>query len=324
MKKESGGHAHGWVAGTVCTVAGVVLITVFPRMKGISSAILLAGLFHVVGAVIVLGSAASFAPPSVRNFLHRLVSRPGPATAGQLDFGWSGGWMNILWLTGLALGGAALGLQIRYPGLWPLWFLVALAAVNAFIGNGVLQTCRRADCVVLPMVDLLSSDHDHVLDAGSGAGRTIIWLSRVLKNGKITAFDRFTADYIEGGGLELLKRNLAVAGISDRVQIEKGDITHMPFQGTSFDSVVSTNVIDHLGAGKQRGLSEVCRVLKPGGRFLMVIWVPGWATFAMANIFSFHLTSKREWRAVAQTAGFQIADQGHFNGMWYLLLRKPV
>ena len=66
------------------------------------------------------------------------------------------------------------------------------------------------------------------------------------------------------------------------------------------------------------------RVLKPGGRFLLVVWVPGWAMFAIANVLSFFLTGKREWKQLTNRAGFQIRDQGHFNGFWFLLLEKPM
>ena len=115
---------------------------------------------------------------------------------------------------------------------------------------------------------------------------------------------------------------LAIAGIADRVSIERGDITAMPFPPSAFDSAVSAHAMDHLGPGKQQGLDEVYRVLKPGGRFLMVVWVPGWTTFAMANVLSFFLTSKEHWRRMARQSGFAIEDEGLMNGMWWALLRK--
>lgn len=313
-------HTHAWVAGLASALVGLTLMHVFPNMKGISKVFFLVSLFHLLGATLVIGATLAFGPEPLWRTVSRLVGRSHDPR--EFDFGWSAGWMNILWLIGLALAAVALGLQLSYPEYWPAWFLVMLLAVTFFIGNGLLRASMRLDCANLPMVDLFSSDHDRVLDVGSGAGRTIIALSRVLKNQSVTAFDRFNADYINGGGKQLLQRNVAIAGLTDRVQIESGDITRMPFPAAAFDSAVSTHVMDHLGNGKQQGLAEVFRVLKPGGRFLMVVWVPGWTSFAIGNVFSFHLTSKKQWRKLAHTAGFEVQQEGMFNGYWFVVLRK--
>jgi hypothetical protein len=64
-------------------------------------------------------------------------------------------------------------------------------------------------------------------------------------------------------------------------------------------------------------------VLKPGGRFLMVVWVPGWVTFALANVSCLLLPSKAGWRTLAGAVGFTIRDEGMFNGMWFSVLERP-
>ena len=86
---------------------------------------------------------------------------------------------------------------------------------------------------------------------------------------------------------------------------------------------ISAHATDHLGDATEQGLREILRVLKPGGRFLLVVWVPGWMMFAVANVMSFFLRPKHDWRRLTQRAGFEIADEGMFNGVWFLLLRKP-
>jgi SAM-dependent methyltransferase len=145
----------------------------------------------------------------------------------------------------------------------------------------------------------------------------------VLRQGRIVALDRFDAEYIQGGGRELLERNLRVAGLAERVQIEQGDVTAMSFPDATFDAAVSAHMIDHLGPHKAAALREVYRVLKPGGRFLMVVWVPSWAMFAVANLVCLMLTRPAQWRAWAREAGFGLADEGALNGMWYAVLEKP-
>jgi len=241
----------------------------------------------------------------------------------EINYGWSWRAMNGHWLVAALLATATLAMQLALPGLWPLWFVAALLTVNFFIGGLVLRTSKRKDWATLPLVDLLGSDHDLVLDAGCGTGRTTIALSRVLKDGRVVALDRFDAYYIQGGGRALLDRNLAVAGLGERVRVERGDITSLPFPEATFDSAVSAHVIDHLGKNKATGLQEIYRVLKPGGHFLMAVWVPGWAMFTVANVVCFLLTGKSGWQAIAQEAGFAIRDEGTFNCAWFLLLEKP-
>ncbi len=172
------------------------------------------------------------------------------------------------------------------------------------------------------MVRLLSSDHDLVLDAGCGAGRTTIALARVIGEGRVTAFDRFDADYIDDGGRALLEHNLKVAGLVDRVSIVRGDLTSLPFDSNHFDVAISTNAFDHLGADKQAALAEINRVLRPGGRFLMAVWTPGWAMFAVANFFSMLFTTRAQWRFMAEEAGLKVIDEGVFNFAWFALLEK--
>jgi hypothetical protein len=64
-------------------------------------------------------------------------------------------------------------------------------------------------------------------------------------------------------------------------------------------------------------------VLKPGGKLLMVVWVPGWTTFTLANAFCLLLTTKTGWRRLAAEVGFSIRDEGTFNGMWFAVLERP-
>src|SRR6266478_8002560 len=99
---------------------------------------------------------------------------------GAYDFGWSWGAYNGRWLAAAALLTAAFGLQLERPDLWPAWFAVAVLGVNCFVGGLLLRTTQRADVASLPLVELLRSDQDLVLDAGCGGGRTTLALSKVL------------------------------------------------------------------------------------------------------------------------------------------------
>ena len=155
----------------------------------------------------------------------------------RFDFGWSRAAYAGPWIFAAVLIGAALGLQLARPDLWSAWFAVALVAVNSFV---VGSSCAPP------------------------TGRTTLSIVKVLRRGRIVAFDRFDAWYIDGGGRALLERNLRIAGLPGRVEVVTGDLTRMPFPDAHFDSAVSAHVIDHLKQHKKTALAEIRRVLKPG------------------------------------------------------------
>jgi SAM-dependent methyltransferase len=323
VKNLNAVHGHAWLVGIVGLAVGLFLMIYVPTLKGVSGVILLMAVMHLVGATVFFGSLFGLAPKQFARAWSHLRPRRSTSDTNDFDFGWSWGWMNGLWLAALALGAGAVAVQVAAPAWWPAAFGLLLLAVGFFAGGLSLRSTRRLDEAVLPLVRLLSGGCDLVLDAGCGAGRTTIALAKVVKQGRIVAVDRFDAGYIEDGGRALLDRNLRLARIVDQVRIEAGDIASLPFPDATFDSAASAHVIDHLGPHKQRGLDEIRRVLKPGGRFLMVIRVPGWTMFAMANVLSFFLTSKRQWRDMARRAGFERRDEGAHNGCWFLLLERP-
>jgi SAM-dependent methyltransferase len=321
MSTKKSPHGHAWVVGLAGIALGASLMVFFPKLEAVAGAVLLVVLFHLIGAAVVLGSLAAVVPRRFAALRRRL--RPQPRSTPAYDFGWSWVAMNGLWVATLAIGTAALGLQLQWPSLWPAWLLLALLAVNCFIGGLWMRTSKDPAWATLPLVDLLRSPDARVLDAGCGAGRTTIALSRVLGRGRVIALDRFDADYIEGGGRTLLDRNLEIAGLADRVEVRRGDLTELPFPEAHFDAAVSAHAIDHLGRLQRTGLAEVRRVLRPGGRFLLVVWVPGWTMFTVGNVLSFLLTGKAGWRRMAAEVGLEIRDEGLFNGAWYLLLERP-
>ena len=317
-------HSHTWVVGVLGLIAGLLLLVYVPSLKAVSSSLLLFAGFHLVGGVVLLASLYILA---LRRLIQRVRKQSGERVMGadeKYDFGWGPEWMNGLAIGALVAVSSAIAIQVAAPHWWPLAFLVLLLGAAFFVGNSIMRSFRSSDHIVLPMVDLLRCDQDVVLDAGCGTGRTTIALSRVLRNGRVVAVDRFDADYIDDGGRSLLDRNLRAAGLTERVKIETADLTALPFGNNSFDSAVSTNVFDHLGRHKEQALREAFRVLEPGARFLMAVWVPGWAMFAVANVLSFFLTSKETWRTMTRGVGFEIVDEGVFNYAWFIVLKKPV
>lgn len=317
-------HSHMWLVGILGMVSGLLLMIYVPSLKPVSNVIFLFAGFHIVGGGVTLASLYVMTGGKLfRNFLAHSEKNVRDVRK-KFDFGWAPSWTLGPLIAAVVSMAAAIAIQVAMPGGWLLALLLAILAACFFAGHIVASGAGMPDHAALPMVGLLSGDTDVVLDGGCGAGRTTIAISRILKNGRIVALDRFDSDYIEGGGRKLLEQNLELASIAARVQIKQGDLTHLPFPDNSFDAAVSAHAIDHLGQKKEKGLEEMRRVLKPGGRFLLVVWVPGWSMFAIANVLSFSLTSKSCWRQMDNRAGFEIQEEGAFNGVWYMLLRRPL
>jgi SAM-dependent methyltransferase len=306
--------------GLVVKVAVALGLLVYvPRFKVISDTVVLFAGFHVAGAFVLLASGYIFTWPALaRKFTGRNAAR-----AQRLDFGWTPGMTLGPLVSAVMLLAIAVAVQVVARRWWPGSLAATLLAANYFAGYVRARAARQPEYRPLPMVDLLSGDHDLVLDAGCGAGRTTLAVNRVLRHGRIVALDRFDSGYIAGGGRDLIENNLRLAGLTDRVEVRQGDITDLPFADSTFDSAVSTHAMDHLGSQTEQGLRELYRVLKPGGRFLLVVWTPGWTMFSTATVLSFFLTTRAAWKRRAETVGFTVCDEGVFNGFAFLLVEKP-
>ena len=240
------------------------------------------------------------------------------------DFGW-----GMAWRWGFLIGSIlclviAVGIFAVNSGLFLLSGMFFLIALQLFMGHLALRFIYRMDSeLVLPYVNLLSSDRDLILDAGCGSGRTSIAVGKIMKNGKIIAVDRFDADYIEEGGKKLLERNLKIANIRDRVDIQTRDITDLKFEEGTFDAAVSSYMFDHLGDEKLKGLREINRVLKKGGKFLLIVVIPNYFTYMLFSVISrLSLISVREWKKLFREANFKCISEGDINGGHYFLLEK--
>ena len=100
-----------------------------------------------------------------------------------------------------------------------------------------------------------------ILEAGAGIGNMT---KLFAKCGKITAID-YDADYIK-----ILKNKGYKAGFGD---IEKGRFF---FGDRKFDSIVSTNVLEHIRDDK-KALDNLSRRLKPKGKLVILVPAHMWA-----------------------------------------------
>ncbi len=100
---------------------------------------------------------------------------------------------------------------------------------------------------------------DRVLDLGSGAGMDAVLEGRAVgPSGSVVGLD-LSEEMVTRA------RNLAATCGADRVHFERGEAEAMPFADATFDVAYANGVLN-LCPDKHAAVSELRRVLKPGGR----------------------------------------------------------
>lgn len=121
---------------------------------------------------------------------------------------------------------------------------------------------RRALKYIVPKGDKLA-----VMDLACGTGDFSIAIAKRMKEynvtGKVTGID------LSEGMLEVMRRKLAAEGLTDIVSAELGDGEELHFAPCSFDRVTIAFGIRNF-EDRLAGLKEMLRVLKPGGKLVIL------------------------------------------------------
>ncbi|CAL2088875.1 Demethylmenaquinone methyltransferase [Tenacibaculum sp. 190524A02b] len=101
-----------------------------------------------------------------------------------------------------------------------------------------------------------------ILDIATGTGDLALMMSQ-LNPDRIVGLD------ISEGMLEVGKQKISKANLSKTIDMVVGDSENIPFEDNTFDAItVSFGVRNFENLDK--GLQEICRVLKPGGKFVVL------------------------------------------------------
>jgi len=223
----------------------------------------------------------------------------------------------------LAVFGSLLALMASIGLVWPrpnpvptsLSVGIAYAAVffvfgaAAMVWSSLVGKKRVCDRLVAA---LSLSTNERVLDAGCGRGLALIGCAKKITTGKAVGIDLWSAQDLSNNKPEATRANAVAEGVADRVEIETGDITRLPFPDASFDAVISMTVLHNVPSrdGRDKALRELVRVLRPGGRMA---------------IFDIRHTS--HYANVLRCAGMEVRGLG-YDFLWLhlcraLLARKP-
>lgn len=161
--------------------------------------------------------------------------------------------------------------------------------------------------------DARIDDGQRILDVGCGFGGTIAWINQ-----------RHQRVSLHGLNLDYRQLERAQSSVqprtSNRIEWVNGNAVTLPYADSSFDRVLALECAFHFSSRK-KFLSEVQRVLKPGGLLFLSDFVcASLVTLHCAllrlpflernNFFGrFNFISIRRYRAYAQQLGFRMQEE---------------
>ena len=141
-----------------------------------------------------------------------------------------------------------------------------------------------------------------ILDVGCGGGRTVAKLAERAAEGKVYGID------YSPESVAVSRRENAGAIAAGRVGIEKASVSHLPFSDDHFDLVTAVET-QYYWPRPLDDLKEIRRVLKPGGRAVVILETYRGGRFGafkgvvMKALRSQHLTLDQH-RELFEGAGF--------------------
>jgi SAM-dependent methyltransferase len=138
--------------------------------------------------------------------------------------------------------------------------------------NGIILNLLEANPLRKPALRSIIRDLElprcsKGLDAGCGIGlQAFLLVESIGSDGHVTGVDIMPELLAYGEGLA------AKAGLSDQVTFLAGDVGCLPFQDDQFDWAWSADCIGYPAGDLTPLLQELVRVVKPGGRIVLLGW----------------------------------------------------
>lgn len=130
--------------------------------------------------------------------------------------------------------------------------------LNRFLSAGIDVGWRKK-----AIKELVSLHPKKILDVATGTGDFAITSYEILKPEKITGID------ISEGMLEIGRKKIIKTGLQHQIELLNGDSEAILFDDNSFDAVTVAFGVRNF-ENLEKGLSEIKRVLRPGGKLIVL------------------------------------------------------
>ncbi len=130
--------------------------------------------------------------------------------------------------------------------------------LNRFLSAGIDVSWRKK--AINKLKDI---NPQNILDVATGTGDVAILTAKMLKPAKITGID------ISEGMLDVGRKKIADLGLTQTIELVSGDSEKINFPDNNFDAItVAFGVRNYQNL--EKGLQEMYRVLKPGGKLVVL------------------------------------------------------
>jgi ubiquinone/menaquinone biosynthesis C-methylase UbiE len=169
------------------------------------------------------------------------------------------------------------------------------------------------------MTHLNGIDAVNIAELGCGGGRNTAELLNRYEKAKITALD-----YSEVSVQKAQEHNKDMIA-SGRCKVIKGNVAELPFEDGSFDLATAFETV-YFWPGLEHCFCEVCRVLKPGGTFMICNESDGTDETSQKYeriIDGMKCYTVDELSSALKTAGFAEVISDHYDGKpWITVIAR--
>ena len=130
--------------------------------------------------------------------------------------------------------------------------------LNRFLSAGIDVSWRKK-----AIKELKEIQPQYILDVATGTGDVAILSHKILQPKKITGID------ISNGMLDFGRKKLTKLNLNNSIELLQGDSEKIAFADETFDAITVAFGVRNF-ENLEKGLKEMLRVLKPGGKLVVL------------------------------------------------------